>query len=418
MDNASVNETQPTPVKKEQVYQPEDQLQETRPIPVEREERPFAETRPTPVSEASGVVEETSTPEVDQGSGAGDGKGAGESSSSSWKWLALLGILTLAIIGVMSALGGYRSGIYQRDSAGATQVARELARQYELALADMQEKRYDLALQRFQFIIQQDPNFPGVTDKLASVLLELSITATPTLAPTPTLTPTPDLRSVEDLWAQAQQSLAGGDWTAAIDTLLKLRKDAPDFHAVEVDGMLYVALMSRGVDKIKNADLEGGIYDLTLAERFGPLGVEARSYRSWAELYVTGASYWEIDWPKAIEVFAQLWQAAPYLRDASGWTSIDRYRIALVEYGDQLAQSGEWCLAQQQYQAALEVNPDALPRATAVHAEEQCGSGGGGGREDRTPEPPPPEEEATPTAPPEGEPGPTEEAEPTVTTYP
>jgi tetratricopeptide (TPR) repeat protein len=414
MDNASVNETQPTPVNDKKENLREEHLQGTQPAPIQQEKDALDETRATPVSGPPDGEDEAPLPaQADQGSGSGEGTEPGRGLSPSWKWLALLGVLTLAIIAGMSALGGYRSGMFQREAAGSTQVARELTRQFELALTDMQEKRYDLARQRFEFIIQQDPNFPGVTDKLASVLLELSITATPTLAPTPTLTPTPDLRSVEDLWAQAQQSLGGGDWTAAIDTLLKLRKDAPDFHAVEVDGMLYVALMSRGVDKIKNADLEGGIYDLTLAERFGPLGVEARSYRSWAELYVTGASYWEIDWPKAIEVFAQLWQAAPYLRDASGWTSIDRYRIALEKYGDQLAQSGEWCLAQEQYQAALQVNPEAFPRATAVYAEEQCG-GGGGGREDRTPEPP--DEEATPVPPQEEEP--TEEVLPSDTPYP
>jgi tetratricopeptide (TPR) repeat protein len=314
--------------------------------------------------------------------GAGEVQDGSGGASPSWKWLALLGIFTLIIIAGMSAFGGYRSGMYQRDSTGATQVASELSRQYDLAVQDMQAERYDLARQRFEFIVKQDPNFPNVTEKLAEVILEMSITASPTPAPTPTLSPTPDLRSVEELYSQAKQALMGGDWTSAIDALLKLRKDAPDFNAVEVDGMLYVALKSRGVDKIKNTDLEGGTYDLTLAERFGPLDVEASSYRNWAELYVTGASYWDIDWPKAIEVFVQLAQAAPYLRDASGWTSIDRYRIALTKYGDQLAASGEWCLAQEQYQAALQVGSDPQVEPTAAYAGEQCG-GGGLTREDR-----------------------------------
>jgi hypothetical protein len=58
------------------------------------------------------------------------------------------------------------------------------------------------------------------------------------------------------------------------------------------------------------------------------------------------------------------------------------------------------------------VNADAVPRATAEYAGEQCG--GGGGREDRTPEPPS-GEDATPTAPVEE---PTEEFLPTESTYP
>ncbi len=401
MENADLGETRPTPIEKD-----EKSIEETHPTPVKQEMDSPGETRPTAISNEDPSLPGKTRP-AQVGNGSGQGQDAGRGAAPSWKWLALLGVFTLVIIAVMSALGGYRSGMNQRNSAGATQVAQELGRQYDLALQDIDAKRYDLARQRFEFIVQQDPNFPNVTEKLSEVLLELSITATPTLAPTPTLTPTPDLRSVEELYAQAQQALAAGDWTNAIETLLKLRKDSPDFHAVEVDGMLYVALRSRGVDKIKNADLEGGTYDLTLAERFGPLDVEAKSYRSWAELYVTGASYWDINWPKAIEVFVQLWQAAPYLRDASGWTSIDRYRIALTKYGDQLAASGEWCLAQQQYQAALQVSPDPKLEPTAAYAGDQCSSGGGGGgrKATKTAEAQPPEE-ATPTPPAESTPAP------------
>jgi hypothetical protein len=146
---------------------------------------------------------------------------------------------------------------------------------------------------------------------------------------------------VEELYSQAKQALMGGDWTSAIDALLKLRKDAPDFNAVEVDGMLYVALKSRGVDKIKNTDLEGGTYDLTLAERFGPLDVEASSYRNWAELYVTGASYWDIGGQKR-SGFRRLRE--PLCRRMHRVGPHRRYRIALTKYGDQLAAS-EWCLA-------------------------------------------------------------------------
>jgi tetratricopeptide (TPR) repeat protein len=406
MENANLGETRPTPIEKD-----DSSIEEPRPSPVPQEENSLEAVQLTGIStEDTGQAGESQPVQVEDDSGGGQGKEPGRGRFPSWKWLAVLSLFTLLVIAVMSALGGYRSGMNQRSSAGATQVAQELSRQYDLALQDVDAKHYDLARQRLEFIIQQDPTFPNVTDKLAGVLLELSITATPTFAPTPTLTPTPDLRSVEELYAQAQQSLAGGDWTSAIETLLKLRKDSPDLHAVEVDGMLYVALRSRGVDKIKNADLEGGTYDLTLAERFGPLDVEAKSYRDWAELYVTGASYWEIDWPKAIEVFSQLWQAAPYLQDASGWTSIDRYRIALTKYGDQLAASGDWCLAQQQYQAALQVSPDPQLDPTATFAGEQCGAGDGGGRKaTKTAEAQPPED-ATPTPPAES----TQAPEPTA----
>ena len=93
--------------------------------------------------------------------------------------------------------------------------------------------------------------------------------------------------------------------------------------------MLYVALRNRGVEKIsKQADLEGGIYDLALAERFGPLDLDARGWREWSQWYIRGASFWEVDWAKSISYFSQVAPIAPNLRDASGWTASDRYRIA------------------------------------------------------------------------------------------
>ena len=50
-----------------------------------------------------------------------------------------------------------------------------------------------------------------------------------------------------------------------------LRRKDPAFHTVEVDGMYYFALRNLGVDLIQAGNLEGGIYELTLAERFAPL---------------------------------------------------------------------------------------------------------------------------------------------------
>jgi tetratricopeptide (TPR) repeat protein len=294
------------------------------------------------------------------------------SAAASWKPLALVGIVTLLIIAMMAAYGGYRSGTNQRNGVQSTQIAGQIKEQYDLGVKDLQARNLDLARQRFEWIIQKAPNYPGITEMLAQVELLQNITASPTIAPTPTLTPTPDLRSVEELYSQAQQSMAGGDWNTAIDTLLKLRKEAPALHAVEVDGMLYMALRNRGVDKIKNADLEGGTYDLALAERFGPLDVEANGWRNWAELYITGASFWDVDWTQVIYYFQQVADAVPNMMDASGWTSVYRLTTAYMKYGDQLAANGDWCNAEKQYQLALDLGPNPQYKPTASYASDKC----------------------------------------------
>jgi tetratricopeptide (TPR) repeat protein len=342
------------------------------------------DTLPTSASQESGEVEESTRPvQIPPESLSGEEAAPPESpaeaanpvagrSSRTWIYFAIVAILTLLTIAGMSAFGGYRAGLTERTSAESTQLAQMIQEQFALGVADMEAKRFDLARQRFEWVIQQDPGFPGVTEKLALVLLEQNTTATSTPAPTPTLTPTPDLRSVEELYTQAKQLMLEGDWTAAIEALLKLRKDAPDLHTIEVDGMMYVALRNRGLEKIRSTDLEGGTYDLALAERFGPLDAEARNYRTWAEIYVTGASFWEVDWGKAVEYYQQLILTAPFLADGSGWTSTDRYRIALTKYGDFLAQQGLFCEAYEQYQASRQVREDPSLEPTANFAYEEC----------------------------------------------
>lgn len=266
----------------------------------------------------------------------------------------LLGIAGLVLAALISAFSGYRSGISARTKAQSTQIAGTLQQQYDLAIEEIQKKNYERARQRLEYIVQADSAFPGVTEKLAEVIMQLSVTATPTFTPTPEMTPTPDLRGAEELYTQAQQYLYNSDWTKAIDTALTLRKNNIDYQPVLVDDILYTALLNRGKDKIlKELDLEGGIYDLTLAERFGPLDSESKSYLTFSRLYITGASFWELDWGQAVYYFAQVAPSLPNLTDNSGYSANERYRLALIKYGAQLANKKEWCQAADQYGIAI-----------------------------------------------------------------
>ena len=391
MENADFDETRPNPVG-----------DETIPMPVndEKENPPgdLGETVVTPVQPAA--------PADQSGSGPVE---SNSDRSRLWRGLILLSLAALLVIAGASAYGGYLSGIEQRTSLEATQVHREVAEQFELGLQDVNSGRYEVARQRFEYVIQLDPGYPGVTDQLALVLLELNTTATPTAVPTPTLTPTVDLRGAEELFSQAQVLLADERWSEAIETLLKLRKDEPSYQAVKVDSMLYVALRNRGVQRIlAEADLEGGTYDLALAERFGPLDVEASNMRTWADLYVTGASFWELDWAQAVNFFGQLVPVAPNLRDSSNLTATERYRLATIKYGDFLAENGEWCDALAQYEAALTLGSDPEVESTAASVARECEESDRSDDEDR-------EEQPTEETPPPGDATATPEPEVTET---
>jgi hypothetical protein len=228
------------------------------------------------------------------------------------------------------------------------------------------------------------------------------------------------VRNAEELFSQAQVSLADGQWNQAIEALLKLRKDETGYQPVKVDSMLFVALRNRGVDRIlKEGDLEGGTYDLALAERFGPLDVEANNFRLWADLYVTGASFWGLDWAQAAYYFGQIVQFAPSLRDNTNLTAGERFRMATLKYGDQLAADGQWCEAYEQYNLAFSYGADPSVEPTATWVGNKCEGGDedeGDGDEEPTPEvtespgptePPPPQETPTPEPTQPGYPAPT-----------
>jgi tetratricopeptide (TPR) repeat protein len=293
-----------------------------------------------------------------------------------WFFYALLGVGFLLAVLLISAFGGYASGIGLRKNAESTQVAQAVVEQFQLGLQDMLQGAFSRARQRFEYVIQLDPGYPGASEKLAEVLLELNTTATPTLLPTATLTPTPDTRDVQLFFDQAQQSLAASDWNAAIESLLSLRKADPAFRTVEVDGMFFLALRNRGRDKaLKEADLEGGIYDLTLASKFGPLDSESQGLLSWSSMYITGASFWGIDWEQAVNYFSQVAPQMPNLMDGSKMTATERLRQALFEYGNLLASQGHYCKAVRAYQDSLAIAPDPAVQQAGELAFKGCEQG-------------------------------------------
>lgn len=261
----------------------------------------------------------------------------------------LIGIVGIIVLLALAGWGGYQSAIATRVDAKTQLVTAQLMDQFKLALVDEQFKRYDDAKQRLDFIIQNDPSFPGAQTEMAKILVLMSI---PTATTTPTLTPTPDVRGQTAMFATAQQLVATGDWANALTELDQLRKQDPKFNTSQVDGLYYYALRNYGVDLItKQGNLEGGIYELTLAKGFAPLDHDASSLQDAARLYIDAASFWQVDWATAANELQQVDSAYPSLWDGT-MTAAQRYQFAAERYGDQLFSGGKFCDAVKQYQGA------------------------------------------------------------------
>lgn len=325
-------------------------------------------------------------------------------------WIFIGVILVIVLLGVGGVTGAAR-GINDRVSLAEAQAAPRIQAQLDGARLDIEEGRYDVALNRLNWILDDMAEFlteeelAEIGELYSQTLLLKSTINTPTPQPTPTevvpvFTPTPDLRGAEELYNTATQFLASGAWDDVVQTLAALRQKDLTYRTVQVDGMLYIALRNRGIQKIlSEGSLEPGLYDLSMAERFAPLDNRAEGMRTWTRLYITGASYWDVDWSQVVFYFEQIYPHLPNLRDGTFMTASERYRIGAVEYGKQLAAAGEYCLAQELFEKSLSISEDADVRSLAQQLAEACLAGAS------TPEPPPVEVSPTPT--------PTGEAEPT-----
>ncbi len=246
----------------------------------------------------------------------------------------LISILGVVILLFLAGLGGYGSGIKVRTDTSLTgykQPTRpnNINTRWWMNNSAVMTRPNNVS----NYIIQNDPSFPGVQNELAKVLVQMTI---PTTTPTPAPTSTPDMRGEQSLFATAQQLIAAGDWANALTELDQLRKEDPNYNTSQVDGMYYYTLRNYGVNLIQQqGNLEGGIYELTLAERFAPLDRDANGLRDGARAYIQAASFFGVDWHQSVSYWAQVASGWPSLWDGT-MTSAQRYQISLMRYGDDL----------------------------------------------------------------------------------
>jgi tetratricopeptide (TPR) repeat protein len=318
-------------------------------------------------------------------------------------WIITAVGLVLVIL-ILAAVSGAARGINDRVSLAETQAAPRIQSQLDGARLDIEEGRYEVALSRLNWILEEMADFLSeeelaeVGEVYSQTLVLIAQIGTPTPQPSPmptepVNTPTPDLRGEQELFDNAKQFMDDRAWNDVILSLAALRQKNLTFRTVQVDGMLYIALRNRGLEKIlAEGSLEPGIYDLTLAERFAPLDSRAEGIRTWTRLYLTGASYWEVDWAQVVFYFEQVYPHVPNLRDGTFMTATDRYRLGAIEYANELAALGDYCLAQEYYERALAISSNPEIQPTAQWVGEACAGGG-----DEPPSPPPEEVQPTPT---------------------
>jgi tetratricopeptide (TPR) repeat protein len=274
-------------------------------------------------------------------------------------------VFVLLVMGV-SVFSGYRTGLENKRLAQTQSIAQLGQEQFDLGVEDFLAGRYELASQRFEYVLSLNPTNPEAFELLSRALEALNQptpTAIPAASPTPT--ETPDLGSYEGIFQSAQTAFNRGDWGGALDMLIILRGEDPNYRLAEVNQMMAIALRNRGMDKLFQGKLELGIYDLSLAGRFGPLDNQALSWRRSAEFHLLANSYYGLDWALAADYFGQICVA-------DIWSACRKYAQSAHEYADLLFKDDDYCLASFYYQESLNHLEDAALAPTATFVGDLC----------------------------------------------
>jgi tetratricopeptide (TPR) repeat protein len=287
-----------------------------------------------------------------------------------WR-VILVGVFILILFAGSGASIGYAAGIQQRLAQQNQQRLVTAATHFNYGVGAMLQNNFEVARLQFEYVLKIYPDFPELKEKYTQTILELTKNDLPTS--TPATTPTPDMRGVEALFSQAQQEVNSKNGTAALKTLDILRNQDIKYRTLEVDALYYMALRFSGLDKIsRQADQEGGLYDLTLASRFAPLDHDAVQYANWARNYITAISYWNVNWEKVVFYLAQVYTASPGLQDSKGNSARTRHIEALWRYGDALMANDQFCDAVKYYKGSISIQEDGTVQAKLANANNKC----------------------------------------------
>ncbi len=279
---------------------------------------------------------------------------------------ALLVGIIVCVLGtalVVATTGGVVAGQSERRLRATQTTAADIGLQFQLGIADMNQGNYELAALRFRWILERDPNYPGAVDWLGVAERILNGTN----VPQPTAMPSSSAVTLDERFAEAKALFDSQQWEVAIARLQEIQAIDPRFREVEVQQMLYEALKTLGLIYVRGDRIEEGIILFDQAEKIQPLDDQTAGERYFAILYVTGKTYWGLNWPVVIDNFEAIHQLAPAYRDVT-----DRLREAYIAYGDLLTTQGQPCDGAEQYQAAQAMRNDSAVAEKYNLAREAC----------------------------------------------
>ncbi|MCP4362267.1 MAG: hypothetical protein GY796_30035 [Chloroflexi bacterium] len=259
-------------------------------------------------------------------------------------WLLLVGFL------------GYQSGQNQLAAKQQAEYKTQIERQLALAGENIAQDNVGLAIRRIDWVLEREPNHTEALRLQETTLQSLApsqTTPTPNLpAPTPTAVSEPSatpgvITSPGEELQRIRRLIVQKTWSDVIPALINFQNQFPSYEREETDLLLFDAYMAYSQELLESEKVELGLYYLDRAESLGNLPQSLVDYRTWAELYTQGISFYGANWDVAAYYFRDLCLAAPFYQN-----SCQRLHEILIAYGDQYAAAEDWCPAQLLYEEA------------------------------------------------------------------
>lgn len=291
--------------------------------------------------------------------------------------LRLLGIVFI-VLAVLVAIYGtiflvaWDRGQDQKTQEEQTALDTELEKQMNLARDEVAAGNYNLAVRRLEWVLEQNPAYPGAATLMEQAQANLSNPATPTPMLRATITPDAeqmvptDLEPAEAL-TDLEQVIEQQQWEEAITAITAFQSRYPDFERRQTDTMLYNAYLNLGQQYVMGDQVELGLFYFDQAEKLGDLPIEAEDQRTWADLYLVGISYYGVDWGTAAFYFRGLCAAAPFYQDACV-----KLHEVLVAYADQYTLNLDYCPAEVLYSEANQISSNSAVIEKLQEARNQC----------------------------------------------
>ena len=252
-------------------------------------------------------------------------------------------VVTMLIIGLcIVAYAGYREGADQSRIVEDITITSEVGLQYD----------------------PDNPEDPGRLNETRDLVYSTEI---PLLESTKVVITERDVLTSSEQLSVIRMSYDNQEWQDVISNIDILKVSNVDYDKDLVDGILFVALRNRGMQRIEGGDLELGLANLEHAEQITGLDEVANQRRRWAYLYLYASTFWDINWKIVVDNLYILHQIAPNFRDTG-----NKLLKARTYYGGALLEAEEYCLAEEQFAFALSMKQEASIADKLLESSDNC----------------------------------------------